>query len=76
MAPPAYSFPAASGRNWGGRTAIILLMAGLPILILVIVGFVVMPYFHQAANPFGMKAPSQASAGPTQLLTQMGSTGC
>jgi hypothetical protein len=75
MGLPPYSFPAASGRNRGARTAIILMTVGLPILIIVIVGIVVMPYLHQAANPFSTKGPSQASAGSTQLLTPDGLSG-
>jgi hypothetical protein len=76
MAPPAFGFPVvAPTRNRGGRTAVILLVAGLPILILVIVGIVVLPLIRQAANPFVPTAPSQASAGSTQLLTPDGLAG-
>jgi hypothetical protein len=74
---PAASFPAAPAGNRGGRIALILLVTGLPILILVIVGIMVMSAVHQATKPMlPHSAGSQPSAaGPTQLQTPDGLNG-
>ena len=62
-APSAFSFPSAPRENRGGRIALILLAAGLPIIILVVVGIVMMSAFHHATKGLVPTAPSQYSAG-------------
>jgi hypothetical protein len=66
-APSAFPFPVASAGYRRGRSPLMLLLvAGLPILILVIVGFGVMSYVHQSVRsmmPMLPTAPSQASVG-------------
>lgn len=52
-----------------------LLVFGLPILLLVVVGIIVMSALHQATKPFVSSAPSQHSAGSTQLQTPDGLNG-
>jgi hypothetical protein len=81
-APSAFSYPSAPRENRGGRIALILLAAGLPIIILVVVGIVVMSAFHHATKSLLPTAPSQYSAGsqpsaaqPTQLQTADGLNG-
>jgi hypothetical protein len=81
-APSAFSFPSAPRENRGGRIALILLAAGLPIVLLVVVGIVVMSAFHHATNSLVPTAPSQYSTGsnpsaaqPTQLQTPDGLNG-
>jgi hypothetical protein len=61
-APSGFSFPATRAGIGGGRIALLLLFIGLPILIAVIVGIVVMSSVHQATKPFLPTAPSQQSA--------------
>lgn len=63
-APPAYSFPSAPPKNQGGRIALILLAVGLPIIILVVVGVVVISAFHHATKTLVPTGPAQYSAGP------------
>ena len=66
-APPAYSFPTApttsSGRGGGARIAIILLAAGIPVIILVVVGIVVFSTLHSATKPFMSTVPTQHETG-------------
>jgi hypothetical protein len=62
-APSAFSFPSAPRENRGGRIALILLAAGLPIVILVVVAIVVISALHHATKSLVPTAPSQYSAG-------------
>jgi hypothetical protein len=69
QAPPsAFSFPAAPAGNRGGRIALMLLLAGLPILLLVIVGMVMMSAVHQATKPL-VPAPPAPYSGSAQHST-------
>ncbi len=62
--PSAFSFPSAPSQNRGGRVALILLAAGLPIVIALVVGGIfMMSAFHQATKSLVPTAPSQQSAG-------------
>src|ERR1700758_1920342 len=49
-APSAFSFPSAPREHRGGRIAWILLAAGLPIVILVVVAIVVTSALHHATK--------------------------
>jgi hypothetical protein len=89
-APSSYSFPAAPARNrGGGRIALILLFAGLPIIFLAIGGIVMTSAFHHATRSLVPTPPAQFSvgsqpsaggsqpsaAGPTALQTADGLSG-
>jgi hypothetical protein len=89
-APSSFAYSAAPARNrGGGRIALILLFAGLPIIFLAIGGIVMMSAFHHATRslvptpPAGFSVGSQPSAagsqpsaaGPTALQTADGLSG-
>ena len=77
VAPPAYSFPSApSGRGGGGgRIALLLLVAGLPIIGLVIGGIIFFTTLHQATKPFVATLPSQHETGSQHSAGSQSSAG-
>ncbi len=66
-APPSYSYSSsysgAPSGNRGGRMALILLFAGLPIIVLVIAGIGIMSAFHHATRSLVPSPPVQFSVG-------------